>query len=111
MSKSDLRFWCRCVVANAIAEAVGLGGALVVELSVALRPAQPAGAILVGLALSPATVEGITVGIAQWLVLRAPLLALSLWMWVQATAASALAVSTLGTLPGTSVGLSAPGGA
>ncbi len=108
MSASDLRFWCRWAMVNAIAETVGLGGAFVVGLGAAFRPAESTGAILVGLALSPATVEGIIVGIAQWLVLRGRLPALSLWKWALATAASAVAVWSLGTLPGASVGLSAP---
>jgi hypothetical protein len=86
--------WWRWVLANVVGEVVGFGLATVVGLAAAQAverlaglgqaAAMAAGVVLVG------AVEGTAVGLAQWLVLRAALPAITRRAWVRATVAGAV---------------------
>ena len=74
---SAVGLWLRWVLANSIAETVGLGAAF--EIGVILFPYLNAPGALVALitvsvaVLAGTLIEGTVVGTAQWLVLRGPL--------------------------------------
>ena len=97
--------WVRWVLANSLAETVGLGAAL--GIGAVLFPYLSAPGILIAIAtvavavLAGTLIEGTVVGTAQWLVLRRPLPAMGWQTWVLATALGALVAWTLGMLPGT----------
>ena len=108
--------WLKWVLANALGEALGLGGtALIFALSV-LYAGEGTGlyAILVLAAfsvLAGTLIEGTVVGTAQWLVLRKPLPRMRWRTWVLATGAGAFLAWTLGMLPSTLLSLGSGGGA
>jgi len=103
MGGNDGRFWRSWVLANALAEAVGLGGAF--ALGYALISAQGAseGGVAVltmaALAIGLGTLEGAIVGFAQGLVLHRALPAIAPVTWAVATASGAFAAWVLGVLP------------
>ena len=96
--------WISWVLANSLAEAVGLGAAF--GIGVSLSPYLQAPGALVALAtvavavLSGTLIEGTVVGTAQWLVLRRSLPDMKWQAWFLATAAGAFVAWTLGMLPG-----------
>ena len=97
--------WIRWVLANSLAETVGLGSAF--GLGAILFPYLSAPGIFIALAtvavavLAGTIIEGTVVGTAQWLVLRRPLPAMRWRAWVLATALGAFVAWALGMLPGT----------
>lgn len=99
------RLWGRWVVANALAEAVGLTSTLALAAGAfAVNDRVPLATALlmaVGVAVLGGVVEGLVVGWAQWLVLRGPLPALPLRPWALATALGAGLAWLLGMLPST----------
>ncbi|MEW6637543.1 MAG: hypothetical protein AB1425_12115 [Actinomycetota bacterium] len=103
--RPETTLWLRWVLANSLAETVGLGSAFGVGL--VLFPYLQAPGALVALAtasiavLAGTLIEGTVVGTAQWLVLRRPLPGMRWRAWVVATAAGAFVAWTLGMLPGT----------
>jgi hypothetical protein len=102
---SAVGLWLRWVMANSLAETVGLGAAF--GIGVILFPYLNAPGVLVALTtvgvavLAGTLIEGTVVGTAQWLVLRRPLPRTKWWAWVLATAAGAFVAWTLGMLPTT----------
>lgn len=99
-------FWREWVIANALAEFVGLGlsaalTAFAVTRSTAAGPAAVAVIVVVGSTL----VEGTAVGTAQWWVLRTVLQRITWRAWLLATALGALIAWTLGMLPSTLMAL------
>ena len=102
--------WREWTLANALAEAVGLGGTLLAGVLVfaQLEPRiGPVVSALIGVALG-AIVEGSVVGTAQWLVLRAPLAGLRWRRWAVATAIGAGIAWTLGMTPSVIMALTGP---
>ena len=99
--------WVRWVVANSLAETVGLG--LAFGIGAILFPYLSAPGILMALVtvavavLAGTIIEGTVVGTAQWLVLRRPFPGMRWRAWVLATALGAFIAWTLGMLPGTLV--------
>jgi hypothetical protein len=98
--------WSRWVIANAIGEALGLGGTALVAL--ALFPALGDGngllaalAVAIVAIVAGAAIEGLVVGTAQWSVLRRPLPGIAWRTWAGATAAGAGVAWTFGMLPST----------
>ena len=97
--------WLRWVLANSLAETVGLGSAF--AIGVTLFPYVQTPGVFVALAttgvaiLAGTLIEGTVVGTAQWLVLRHPLPGVRWRAWVLATAIGAFVAWTLGMLPGT----------
>jgi hypothetical protein len=93
------------VLANSLAEPVGLGSAF--GIGAALFPYLQAPGVLVALAtvtaavLAGTLIEGTVVGTAQWLVLRCPFPSMKWRTWVLATAAGAFVAWTSGMLPST----------
>ena len=102
---SAVGLWFRWVLANSLAETVGLGAAF--GIGAILLPYLSAPGILAAIAtvaiavLAGTLIEGTVVGTAQWLVLRHPLPAMRWRAWVSATALGAFVAWTLGMLPGT----------
>ena len=99
----DWNIWFQWILANAIGETVGLGGTLVISALLLLNAQKtmgvlPAAALAV---LAGTFIEGITVGTAQWLVLRRPMKSIRWWVWVLATAIGAFVAWTLGMIPST----------
>jgi hypothetical protein len=97
--------WIRWVMANSIAESVGLGAAF--GIGAILFPYLSAPGILIALAtvavavLAGTLIEGTVVGTAQWIVLRRLLPEMKWRAWVLATSAGAFVAWTLGMLPST----------
>ncbi len=98
--------WLRWVAANALGEALGLGGTALV--GVALFPALderngflPALAVAAPAIVAGTVFEGVTVGTAQWLVLRRPLPGITWPTWARATAIGAGIAWSFGMLPST----------
>ena len=99
----DWNIWIQWILANAIGETVGLGGTLVISALLLLNAQKtmgvlPAAALAV---LAGTFIEGITVGTAQWLVLRRPMKSIRWRVWVLATALGAFVAWTLGMIPST----------
>jgi len=101
----DWNLWFRWVLANAIGEVVGLGASAVVGVGLAWTIEKTMGAFgslaMAGVMILVGTLEGIVVGIAQWLVLRRPIQNMSWRAWVLATAIGAFVAWTLGMIPST----------
>ena len=101
----DWNLWFRWVLANAIGEVVGLGTAAVVGVGLAWTIETTMGAFaglaMAGVMILVGTLEGIVVGMAQWLVLRHPIQNMSWRVWVLATAIGAFVAWTLGMIPST----------
>ena len=97
--------WLRWVLANSLAETVGLGASF--GVGAALFPYLQAPGILIALATAGAAIlagtliEGTAVGTAQWLVLRHPFPNLKWRAWALATTAGAFVAWALGMLPST----------
>lgn len=99
------RLWIRWVLANGVGELVGLGAVFVVGFFLFVGHGEPRGAAaLAGLAVlvvGLATFEGFVVGLAQWLVLRRPVPALTARSWIVATVVGAVVAWLLGMIPST----------
>lgn len=95
------RFYPRWIVANALSETLGLG--LVALIVVWLMPRLETGlTLLLVLTLFAATLlEGLCVGVAQWLVLREKL-AFKPWHWVGVTMLGGAVAWLIGMAAGTS---------
>lgn len=112
--RSAASLWLRWVIANCLAETVGLGAAF--GLGLILFPYLQEPGLLTALATAAAAIlagtfiEGSVVGTAQWLVLRRPLPGVKWRTWVLATAAGALLAWTLGMLPSTLLSAGAEAG-
>jgi hypothetical protein len=104
----DLFFWLRWVVANALAEAIGLGAAFLIGFGLLSRSEDAPISLLAGGAVLLGTLEGIVVGLAQGSVLRRRLPQITLARWVAATALGAFVAWTLGMIPSTLMSM-APG--
>lgn len=110
-AEPDLALWLRWVLANTGAELVGLGGSGLVMLgfftlsdraeTVGTILLQALAAILLGTLL-----EGVVVGVAQWLVLRRALPRMPWREWVIATSVGAGIAWLFGMIPSTIIGIS-----
>jgi hypothetical protein len=111
---SAARLWIRWVLANSLAETVGLGAAF--GIGAILFPYLNAPGVLVALTtvavavLAGTLIEGTVVGTAQWLVLRRPLPSIKWRTWVLATATGGFVAWTLGMLPSTLISAEAESG-
>ena len=99
----DWNIWIQWILANAVGETVGLGGTLVIGGLLLLNAQNTMGVVpAASLAVLAGTlIEGITVGTAQWLVLRRPIKSIRWRVWVLATAIGAFVAWTLGMIPST----------
>ncbi len=95
--------WLQWILANAIGETVGLGGTLVIGGLLLMNAQQSMSAVSAAIlaVLAGTFIEGITVGTAQWLVLRRPINSIRWRVWVLATAIGAFIAWTLGMIPST----------
>lgn len=106
MPKPHWRFYSRWIAANAWAEAAGLGTTLILGRAVAPALEREAGLAAILLAAGAAVIlgillEGVLVGSAQALVLRAALRGLSAASWIKATMIGAGLAWLLGMVPST----------
>jgi hypothetical protein len=102
----DWPLWGRWVLANALGEAVGLGGSLLLVggAMMAFDETPGIGVVILIAAMQVllgAFLEGVTVGTAQWWVLRRPLPALRWRTWALATALGAGVAWLMGIIPST----------
>jgi hypothetical protein len=117
MKPRDDRFYSLWILANAIAEGIGLGGTLLLAHFVlgnleAARPGIASMLLSALLAVALGTVlEGALVGWAQGQVLAARLPGVTLGAWTLATSIGACIAWTLGMLPSTLAGLMEPAAA
>ncbi len=104
-SAGGVGLWVRWVLANSLAETLGLGAAF--GIGALLFPYLSAPGVLIALAtvavavMAGTLIEGTVVGTAQWLVLRRPFPGMRWRAWVLATAAGAFIAWTSGMLPTT----------
>ena len=103
--------WVGWVLANSVAEFIGLGLTLAVGFGVFSRLAQVPGLPGAALTVVPMTalgaLEGAIVGAFQWSVLRRGLAGVSRISWIRATIIGAVAAWFLGSLPSAWLGLAA----
>lgn len=99
----DRIFWGRWVAVNSLAEMLGLTASLSLGFGAAVWLEPRSGVVLAAIAvvLISMAIEGSTVGVGQWLVLRGRLPALPLRAWFIATAVGAGIAWTLGMIPST----------
>jgi hypothetical protein len=100
-------FWARWVLANAVAETVGLGTSLLFGFYLMPSLEPQLGVLLVAVigVLGSTLLEGTAVGVAQWRVLCPYLPRLALRSWWLATSIGALLAWALGMLPSTIIGM------
>jgi hypothetical protein len=105
------RLWLRWILANALAEMVGLGltFAITAVFFASQSGPQTVGGILLafGVAVGSGAVEATLVGLAQWSVLRSWFPAISRFGWWRGTLIGALIAYVLGYLPSTLMDLGA----
>lgn len=107
VSPPGAAFWARWVLANAVAETLGLGASLLFGFY-SMPSLEPQLGILLVAAigvLGSTLIEGTAVGVAQWRVLRPALPRLTLRSWWLSTSVGALVAWTLGMLPSTIMGV------
>jgi len=99
----DWNVWLQWILANAVGETVGLGGTLVIGGLLLVNAQETMGAVPAAIlaVLAGTFIEGITVGTAQWLVLRRPINGIRWRLWVLATAIGAFIAWALGMIPST----------
>jgi hypothetical protein len=102
-SNWDWKLWFQWILANTVAETVGLGGTLLIGILLLSNAEKtvgvlPAAALAV---LAGTLIEGTVVGTMQWLVLRRPLKSMRWRSWALATALGAFVAWTLGMIPST----------
>ncbi len=97
----DWNIWLQWILANAVGETVGLGGTLVIGGLLLVNAQETMGAVPAAIlaVLAGTFIEGVTVGTAQWLVLRRPINSIRWRVWVLATAIGAFIAWTLGMIP------------
>ncbi|UCC63498.1 MAG: hypothetical protein JSV36_00070 [Anaerolineae bacterium] len=96
--------WFRWVVANALAEMLGLGATFAVGVLIVTRLGDPRGLAAIGMMLLmtvSGVLEGLVVGLLQWAVLRQPFPQVTRHSWLVATLVGALVAWFLGSLPAT----------
>jgi hypothetical protein len=103
-------FWSQWTLANAVAEALGLGGTLLAGILLFTRLEPFAGPVVSAfLAVVMGTcLEGSIVGTAQWVVLRQAIPRLTWQQWTVATAIGAGLAWTVAMIPVTLIALNAP---
>ncbi|MGQ9554780.1 MAG: hypothetical protein ACUVWR_11765 [Anaerolineae bacterium] len=108
--QEGLLLWLRWVGANSVAEAIGLGSTLALDFVIVSRlAAQTLWAAIATIILVAASgaVEGVVVGLLQWLVIHRPLPLVSRRAWVTFTAVGAVVAWFFGSLPSTLMDMSA----
>ncbi|MFO7634447.1 MAG: hypothetical protein R6W76_17995 [Caldilinea sp.] len=109
MNRNRWVLWRRWVVANALAEMVGLGATLALGAFVIVRLEQQSGAAIVllsfAVAVASGAIEATVVGLAQWWAMHPWFAAIGRRAWWLATLIGALAAYVLGYLPSTLMSL------
>ena len=107
------KLWMRWVVANSLAEALGLGSTLAIGLLLSSRIGEAEGvgpSITTSLAMvASGGVEGVVVGFMQWWAMHQRFRGITAREWVGATILGALIAWLLGVIPFTVANLSAMG--
>jgi hypothetical protein len=99
----DWRLWFQWILANTVAETIGLGGTLFIGILLLSNAEKTVGVIPAAVlaVLAGTLIEGTVVGTMQWLVLRHPLKSMRWRSWTLATALGAFVAWTLGMIPST----------
>jgi hypothetical protein len=99
----DWKLWFQWILANTVAETVGLGGTLLIGILLLSNAEKTVGVIPAAVlaVLAGTLIEGTVVGTMQWLVLRHPLKSMRWRSWALATALGAFVAWTLGMIPST----------
>lgn len=99
----DWKLWFQWILANTVAETVGLGGTLLIGILLLSNAEKTVGVVpAAALAVLAGTfIEGTVVGTMQWFVLRHPLKSMRWRSWALATALGAFVAWTLGMIPST----------
>jgi hypothetical protein len=99
----DWKLWFQWILANTVAETIGLGGTFLIGAFLLLQAENTIGAVPAAAlgVLAGTLIEGSVVGTAQWLVLRRPLQKIRWRVWALATALGACVAWTLGMIPST----------
>jgi hypothetical protein len=102
-SSWDWKLWFQWILANTVAETVGLGGTLFIGILLLSNAEKTVGTVpAAALAVLAGTfIEGTVVGTMQWLVLRHPLKSIRWHSWALATALGAFVAWTLGMITST----------
>lgn len=102
-SSWDWKLWFQWILANTVAETVGLGGTLLIGILLLSNAEKTVGVIPAAVlaVLAGTLIEGTVVGTMQWLVLRRPLKSMRWRSWALATALGAFVAWTLGMIPST----------
>lgn len=109
MGSWNWTIWPQWVLANAVAEMVGLGSSALLWVALAFAVEARLGVLssAVAIVLGSTLLEGTAVGGGQWLVLRRPLPHLKWQSWVVATMVGAFVAWSLGMIPSTMMTLGA----
>ena len=103
--------WRRWVVANALAEMLGLGTTFAIGVAIFALLGEPQGPLaalgMILLMTSTGAIEGVVVGLLQWWAMRPRFPGIPRKAWVTATLIGALVAWFLGSLPSTLMGLGA----
>ncbi|MGD2158205.1 MAG: hypothetical protein PVG32_15115 [Anaerolineales bacterium] len=114
MDIDNRSLWLRWVVANAIGEMIGLGTTFGVGYLLFNQIGEPEGWVAVlgfgSLLVASGAIEGIVVGLAQWIAIRRTPLNITRRSWVVATFLGALVAWFFGSIPSTLMSLSTDSG-
>jgi hypothetical protein len=101
--KLDWSLWRQWVLANAIGEFIGLGGTALLGIMLFTQSDKMVGpvALVVVMVLGGTFLEGVMVGVWQWLALRKAIQQIRWQTWLIATAAGAFTAWLLGMIPST----------
>ncbi len=99
----DWKLWFQWILANTVAETVGLGGTLFIGILLLSNAEKTVGVVFAAAlaVLAGTLIEGTVVGTMQWLVLHHPLKSMRWRSWALATALGAFVAWTLGMIPST----------
>ncbi len=109
--RSPWRLWTRWVLANALAELLGLGASSLLWIAFFFGMEEQLGIVgsAVVVVVGSTLLEGTAVGLLQWRVLRRALPQLRSQVWWGATAAGAFVAWSLGMVPSTLISMSSAG--
>lgn len=99
----DWKLWFQWILANTVAETIGLGGTFLLGVFLLANAQKTVGVVLAAAlgVLAGTFIEGTVVGTMQWLVLRRPLKSMRWRAWALATALGAFVAWTLAMIPST----------
>ncbi len=106
------RFYLKWIIANSLAEMIGLGTSALLWIAADRRMEAQIGTVgmVVAVIVGSTLFEGMAVGYGQWSVLRGPLPLVRARAWIGATMLGAFVAWTLGMAPSTLMNMGAASG-